>query len=315
MRRIDLLHPTTLLGAEVRERLSAFPALAGELRLLSNRESEIGTLTEARGAATLVARLEEGPLDSDLVLCCGTIEETRPLLSRLTETSTAILLSAGATVEDGLPVVAGVNLEAATAGRVLVSPPAAAIALARLLHPLRGFGLRRALATAVQPASQRGEEGLHELFEQTRAILTFSAQPPSPILGGQLAYNLVPEPDCGDAITDHTVALLGNDLEVSVHSVLGGVFHGVSLSLHLQLAEDPGAPALKDALRDQEGVELFDPGNRLGPIDAAQSEHLLVGEIRADRRFPGTYRIWATIDNLTAGGAINALRVAQGLSS
>jgi len=330
--RIAIYHPATLLGKELRERLGDVPELAAaDVQLLSTREDEVGMLTDVAASAGLVVRVEETLPASDLAFFCGTIEETRALLPRLDEKTTAIVLSPGATVEDGTPVVSGVNLEQARAGNVLVSPHAGAVALARLLHPF-GSAVRSVAATILLPVSGLEESALHELFEQTRSILAFAAPPPSPVLGGQLAFNVVQGRDVAAEIVDPLVALLGPGVEVSVQTLLGGVFHGVSVSAYVRLDSTPDAARLRETLAQVPDVELRaaaearrgpvresaagtpaagTPAARIGPIDAAQSERLLVGELRTDPRHPGAYWLCATLDNLTAGGALNALAIAR----
>ena len=49
-----------------------------------------------------------------------------------------------------------------------------------------------------------------------------------------------------------------------------------------------------------------------GPAAAAGEETLLVGEVRAAGQ-PGTFWIWATMDNLVRGGALNALDLAEAM--
>jgi len=89
----------------------------------------------------------------------------------------------------------------------------------------------------------------------------------------------------------------------------------------VRLADAPDPARLRAALAGAPDVELRaaeglrsaaaeKPIVRLGPIDAAQSERLLVGELRPDPRHAGGYWLWATLDNLTAGGALNALAIA-----
>jgi aspartate-semialdehyde dehydrogenase len=205
---------------------------------------------------------------------------------------------------------------------VLVSPHAGAVALARLLHPL-GDAVRSVAATVLLPVSELEEAALHELFEQTRSILAFAAPPPSPVLGGQLAFNVVQGRDVAAEVVDPLVALLGPGVEISAQTLLGGVFHGVAVSAYVRLDKAPDLAGLRAALAGAPDVELraaeglrsaavgARPGVRLGPIDAAQSERLLVGELRPDPRHDGAYWIWATLDNLTAGGALNALAIAS----
>lgn len=313
MTSLAVLHPATLLGKELRQRLEAHPQLAtGRLRLLTTRAEEAGTLTEAAGGAAVVTMFEADDLaGTDIVFFCGPIAETRPLLAELPSETTAIVLSPDATRGDGLPVVAGINSDAAMAGQVLISPHPGAVALAHLLHPLRRLGLEQAVATLIQPASLHEEAGLHELFEQTRSILTFSAQPPSPVFRRQIAFNLLPAGGGSDSLVGQLGALLGEDLRVALQIVQGGVFHGFSLSVHTVFASDPGAAAIRAALRSSPIVELFDEPDLLGPIDAAQSESLLVGHVHPDPRQAAAHWLWATMDNLTRGGAMNALEIAE----
>ena len=52
-------------------------------------------------------------------------------------------------------------------------------------------------------------------------------------------------------------------------------------------------------------------GDVPAPIDAAAQEEVLVGSVRADPDYPGGYWIWAVLDNLVRGGALNAVEVAE----
>ena len=141
---IAILHPMGLLGKELRETLGTAPGFAGDVRLLSSRDDEIGTLTEVAGAAAMVTRYEPETLRGvPIAFFCGSMEDNRPLLAELPPETTAILLSLDATVEDGLPVVAGVNTEAARGHRVLLSPHPGVVLLAHLLHALRELEPRR----------------------------------------------------------------------------------------------------------------------------------------------------------------------------
>jgi aspartate-semialdehyde dehydrogenase len=306
---LAIVRPTTLLGKELREGLDKRRGLGDELRLLTTDDEEVGALTEARGAAALVQRADADSLDGvDLAFFCGPIEANRPLLDQLPSETTAIVLSPDATRGDGVPVVAGVNLDEAAVGQVLISPHPGAIALAHLLFPLRRLGLESASATLVQPVSMREETALHELFEQTRRILSFSEQRPG-TFGKQLAFNLLPAQPAAH-LTGQLEALLGDQLELTAQVVQGGVFHGFALSVYVRFAADPGLPAVREALRRQPHVELARKPELLGPIDAAGKGEVLVGRIEPEPRRPGGYWLWAAMDNLTRGGALNALEIA-----
>ncbi len=312
MTTLALVHPANLLGKELRERLERRRQLWQELRLLTTREEEVGTLTEVRGAAAMVRRLEPEELEGvEVAFLCGAMAANRPLLAELPSETTAILLSPDATRGDGLPVVDGVNLEDATAGQVLVSPHPGAVALAHLLHPLRALHLEAAVATLVQPASMHEEAGIDELFEQTRRLLAFSDRKPTAVFGHQLAFNLLPVAGGGDHLLGHLGALFGEELDLALQIVQGGVFHAFAASVYLRFPSDPGAAAVRAALAAHPQVKLARDADHLGPTDAAVSEQLLVGHLRPDPRHAGAYWAWAVMDNLTRGGALNAIAIAE----
>ena len=312
MTTLALVHPTTLLGKELRERLERRRKLWDELRLLTTNEEEAGTLTDVRGAAAMVRGIEAEDLEGvDVALFCGPMAANRRVLAALPSETTAILLSPDATRGDGLPVVAGINLEEATAGRTLVSPHPGAIALAHLLYPLAPLHLESAVATLIQPASMHEEEGLDELFEQARRVVAFADQKPTAVFGHQLAFNLLPAAGGGDHLVGHLTALLGEEVDLALEVVQGGVFHAFAASVYLRFQSDPGLPAVRAALERHPEVRLAKTPDRLGPIDAAASEQVLVGHVHPDPRHPGAYWVWAVMDNLTRGGALNALLIAE----
>jgi aspartate-semialdehyde dehydrogenase len=313
MTAVAILHATNLLGKELREAVEARHP-DWDLRLLSRREDEIGTLTEIAGAAALVGRYEPESLRGvDLAFLCGAVADNRPVLAELPPETTAIVLSLDATVEDGLPVVAGVNLEAARGGRALVSPHPGAVLLASLLHPLRGLAPEEAAATLVQPASVKDEAGLEELFEQTRQIVGMTGRTPTPVFGAQLAFNLLPAQAPAEPLAAQLGSLLGGVPPVALQLLQGGVFHAVSASLWVRFAGNPGVQAVRKALEGQPLLEPAEKPRQLGPVAAAASDKVLYAPVRKDDA--GGVWLWAAMDNLTRGGALNALEIAEAVLS
>lgn len=320
--RVAILGPTTLLGRELRDLLGRREDLRGRVTLLAASEEEVGAVTEAGGAAALVSRAEPGALEGvDLIFSCGPLEHDLAILEQRTAGATAILLSPEATADHGVPVVAGVNPEAARPGEVLVSPHPVAIALAHLLVPLADLGLESASATTVQPVSMLGSRGIDDLLEQTRDLLTMSGERRESIFGRQLAFNLYPTPAGSGGLADLVRRTTGLDLPLAVHAVQGAVFHGLSCSLFVRFGDapgiDPGEEAVREALAGREHVNLSEADLAArevpGPIDAAADDDLLVGRVHPDPGHPGGYWIWAVMDNLTRGGASNAVEVAEGV--
>ncbi|MBV8202042.1 MAG: hypothetical protein JOZ15_15590 [Acidobacteria bacterium] len=312
---LAIVHPTNLLGKELRETLdrgTTGPTWQ-EVRLLSTREQEIGILTDAGGAATVVRSYDPDALDGvSVAFFCGPIAANRPLLAELPPEVTAVVLSPDATVADGLPLVAGINSRPGGDGgpSVLLSPHPAVVLLAHLLYPLAGFEPRQAVGTVVQPASLHDDAGIEELFEQTRQIVAMTARRRSQVFGAQLAFNLLPAGRVEETAATVAAALgavLPGPVPLSIQLVQGGIFHCLALSLHVSCAAAPSAQAVRKALTGSPFVEPAGDPRHLGPIDAAASDKVLLGHVRRDET--GVW-IWAAMDNLTRGGALNALEIA-----
>jgi aspartate-semialdehyde dehydrogenase len=315
MTTLAIVHPSQLVARELRERLESEPQLCQELRLLTTAEEEVGTLTEARGAAAVVQRYLPGALEGVAVaFLCGPLAELRRPLAELPAETRAILLAPDATVVDGPPLVAGVNLDQLPAAGVLLSPHPAVVHLAHLLRPLQDLGLRRATATLLQPVSLYGASALDELLEQARSLLTFQPITASTSFAHQMAFNLVPAELPGEALGEQLEAILGTEALLAVQVIQAGIFHGTSASLYVELAPETGPEAVGRALEEHPGIELRDPGEGpLGPIDAALSEAVLIAPPRRLREPAGAYWLWSTMDNLTCGGAHNAMAIARAL--
>jgi aspartate-semialdehyde dehydrogenase len=302
---IAIVHPMTLLGKELRETLDRLQ----DVRLLSNREDEIGTLTEVAGTAAMVTRYEPEKLQGvSTAFLCGPIEDSRPILAEILPETTAVLLSLDATAGDGQAVVAGVNGEAARGHRLLLSPHPGVVLLAHLLHALRDLKIEEAVATLIQPASMRDDAGLEELFEQTRQIVAMTGRTPAPVFGAQLSFNLLPVPLPVDPVSAQLQAVLPG-MPLALQILQGGVFHSVSASLYVRCAGSPTLQAVRKALAGHPHLEAADKPKHLGPVDAAASDKVIYGNVRKDEA-GGGFWLWAVMDNLTRGGALNAIEIA-----
>jgi len=309
--RVGVVAPNTLLGRELRERLAERPDLYGEPRLLSADEDEIGQLAESGGAAAFVGRLDEHAfVGLDVVFFCGAIGEDRPWLSRLPESAVAVALSSGARADDGVAALAGVGAGSA-AGRTLIVPHPAAVGLALVLARLAPFGVRAAQAVALLPVSLAGAAAIDELFEQTRDLLTF--KPRRRAAGRtQAAFNVAPALDDADDVARQALQALGADIPLSLQLLAAGTFHGVGLSLHVELAQPASDAALRRAFAADPRLELARRPEAVSPVEVAGSERLRL-VVAGRGPAPGELRLWAAFDNLTRGGALCACELAEEL--
>ena len=309
MSTLAIVHPTGLLGKELRRYLELHRDQWRELRLLTTRDEDVGVLTEVRGSAAVVQRFEIGSLDRvDVAFLIGDDACDPAVLEGLPAEATAVLLGGTRSLPDAAPVVAGVNLDAAYRGGRLISPHPAVVALTRLLDPLLTHQPMQVVATLMQSASEVSSEAIDEVLDQSRSILAFQTDPPTAVFGTQIAYNLLPATAPATEIGRHVRQVLGTDLQVAVQAVQAGAFHGLGLSLYVRLLDDPGVGAVRGLLAEQDAIELVDEAETLGLTRAAGRDELLVGDIR-EADDDGGYWLWAVLDNLTLGGAGNAIRV------
>lgn len=327
MSHVAIVGPTTLLGREVRDLLDPRHELAGKLTLLAASEEEVGAVTEARGRAALVAAADLETLeDVDLLFACGDVETDLPVVARRPPGATAILLSRGAGPEHGRPVVsgiegAGLGPESGEAGEVLVSPHPGAILLAHLLAPLAGLagGVQDAAATLIQPVSMLGDRGLEDLLDQTRDLLAMTGERRESVFERQLAFNLYPTAEGSAGLPELVRATTGFESPLAIQVLQAPVFHGLACNLSVRFDAEPGEETLRRALEAQRHMALAEaeaaPGSLPGPIESAARADVLVGSVRPDPSAPGTYWIWAVLDNLTRGGALNAVEIAEALAA
>jgi aspartate-semialdehyde dehydrogenase len=310
--RIGILEPTGLLGKELREQLEARPELASDLRLYSQREEGMGTLTEVAGTAAVVQPLTPEELEGlDLVFLCDPRLEELSILERLPNGASVIVVAPTMPVPVGRPVIADDSADGIERGEILVSPHPAVVGLAHLLRPLEELGLEEVVATFVRPVSMYDQEALEEVFEQSRALLEFKNPATGTRFPHQLAFNLLPGPPDEAAVVEQLAALLAGAPRIAAHSLQAGVFHGMALSVFCQLRSDVEVEDVVAALSGHERLELAETPERVGPVEAAVRDTVLLGEVRSAPGRPGGFWLWAALDNLTRGGASNAVEIAQ----
>lgn len=313
MSAIAILHPSTLIGKELRGRFDARPDLAPYVRLFSVDEDEVGTVTEVAGAAAFVNRWSEAVADEfDIAIFCGDLARDREARQILPPSTIALTLSPGATLEDGRPAIAGLCEEAWLSESRLFSPAAATILIARLLEPLAAVRPLAVSVTALLPVSEFGQEGIDELFAETRALLSFAKVKKSKHFPVQVAFNLFPGVLSGIEVERQLSAIFGEAAPAcAVQTIQASLFHGVATSLNLRSEKLAGAAELRGLLARSDALRFARHPASMGTLDTAGADSILVGELRENR--PGDWWLWATMDNLTTGAAANGVALAAAL--
>jgi aspartate-semialdehyde dehydrogenase len=319
MTRVAILEPQSLLGTEVRDSLRALPTPLTEVRLLTRDLDSEGLLTEVQGSAAVVQTRRPGCLDGmDLVFACGEPGDEEAFAEDMPEGATLLLVGAGVPPASAEPLVAGVSVPATEAGGVLASPHPAVVLLAHVLAPLRELDLEEATAHVTLPGSLRGKVGMDEILEQVKSILSFSGETFEDVYGTQIAFNLIPSTLPASVLLDQLGRVLtrGHDSPAPLLSLRlsqAGVFHGVTAQILVRLKGATSAAGLRETLESQTFVSSADEPDLLGPKDVAGGDDVLLGRIDPADDTGRRWWITAVMDNLTRGGALNALGVAESI--
>lgn len=323
---LALFDATTLLGKGVKERLVDRRFPVESVHLYTSNSDPDGNLSDYAGEAMLVKRPDIdalGPLD--IAFFCGTRPEGALYVDwPVRRGFVAIDLTTASRDTARVPVVnATVNPEALPPGAGLVRTPyPIALVLSTVLAAVkRGCGLRAATAVVMQPASESGEEGIGELYQQTLGLLNFGDLPRD-VFGRQLAFNLVPAdlygasgpPGGGTAaaIEKEIGQVIGGGLDLSIAIVLAPVFHCHAAMMRIVLPQGKGREDLQEALGKTEEIRLEPRDGRATPVECAGEPGILVTGIRPAGD-DGAFWLWIVSDNLQSGSALNAVRIAEAL--
>lgn len=318
----------SLAGREIADLLSGTQI---RTRLIAAESEEAGALTEQDGEPMVMTELDaENLAGTRVAFLAGSVESSRrtieivgkldvkPALIDLTylleERPTALLRA---------PMVEPANYAATAVPEHAIAHPAA-IALALFLKRLEGIAhIRATVALIFEPASERGKRGIEELEKQTVGLLALKPLPKA-LYDEQVAFNLLARwgeeakgrlEDVETRIERHLGILLSLDPGIATPSlrvVQAPVFHGYSISVHVEFDQNPGTSTLErelaSALIDVRGPDL-DPPNIVG---MAGQDGIAVGAIAVDRQNPRAAWFWIASDNLRIM-AENAVAVARSL--
>jgi aspartate-semialdehyde dehydrogenase len=317
---ISIVGGETLLGRELREALGEHGFRNVQL---IGAQDELA-ITVAAGEPAVITPLDQERLQgSDVIFCAGTQESTRKAFEIATEGATFIDLTYA--LEDvpearlRAPMVdAG---EPVSRVHVLAHPAATAIAV--LLSNLPGV-VRHSIVEVFEPASERGQAGIHELQQQTSSLLAFR-QMEKKIYDAQVGFAMVarygedaPEQlqTIEQRIERHLASLLlstGKDLRMpSMRLIQAPVFHGYSLSFWVELEPRPNLADLEEALASSHievrSAEFDAPSN----VGVAGLRGLVAGVVELDRNHPRGVWVWVVADNFRLL-VDNAMDVARAL--
>jgi aspartate-semialdehyde dehydrogenase len=316
---ISIVGSETLLGRELRESLAEHGF--GRSVQLIGAHDELA-ITEEAGEPAVITPMDTDRLaDSDVIFCAGNPESTRKAYELAGEKPTFIDLTYA--LEDvpearlRAPMVDG----KAQASRVHVLAHPAATAIALVLSNLPE-PVRHSVIQIFEPASERGQAGIHELQQQSTSLLSFR-QLEKKVFDAQLGFNMLarygedaPDPlqIVEQRIEKHLASLLANLHSAPMPSLRlsqAPVFHGYSLSFWIELEKRPDVAEIEECLAsphiEVRSAEFDAPSN----VGVAGQRGVTAGVVEPDRNNPRGIWIWAVADNfrMLVDNAMDVARV------
>jgi aspartate-semialdehyde dehydrogenase len=318
----------SLMGREIRD-VCQTEGLPARLKMVDASGDPVILLKESEGEGepVVVGRLDRYSLgEADVAFLAWTPESARQALEL--NVDTALVDLTGATEDDPRARVRAPMVEPAgfsvPKGAVHVIAHPAAIAITLVLNRLHLYNpIVRTVATVLEPASERGREGVDEMQHQVVGLLSFKGIPKK-VFDAQAAFNLLARygeeaphslEDAELRIIRHLTTLLGQSSLApapSLKLIQAPVFHGHSILMWIQFERNPEPRAIEKALHsddiDVRGGE-HDPPDVVG---IAGGPGIAAGNVKVDRNEPKACWVWVVADNMRLA-AQNAVAVAREL--
>jgi aspartate-semialdehyde dehydrogenase len=225
-------------------------------------------------------------------------------------------------------VVPEVNLDALDGvGKkgIVANPNCSTIQLVVALKPIHDrAGIRRVSCATYQSVSGAGQEGMDELWTQTKGIYVNDTPDPKKFTK-QIAFNVIPHIDVfmEDGSTKEewkmmaeTKKILDPKIRLFATCARVPVFVGHCVAAHIELDKPMSADEARDLLRESPGLMVIDKhedGGYVTPVESVGEFATFVSRVREDPTVENGLALWVVSDNLRKGAALNAVQIAEGL--
>ena len=298
-----------------------------KIRLCASERS-IGKKLEFRGEQIEVELCTPDLLDDvDFSFISASGEVSRELAPLSVKHNTiAIDDSSAFRMAEGVPlVVPEVNADDLEEHKGIVSiPNCSTTPLVMVLKPLSEIStIKRVIVDTFQSVTGTGSAALKELEDQSRQILN-GKPAKAEEYPHQIAFNVLPhiEPFLENGYTREEMKMVNetrkilHDSKVMVSATCVRVPVAVSHSeaIHIEFDNGVSPDRAREVLGAQSGITIVDdPLSNVYPmpIDAADTDDVLVGRVRKDVSNPNGLALWVVCDNLRKGAALNAIQIAE----
>lgn len=327
--RVAMLGATTLLGREILSVLDERQFPADEVIALGSRKT-LGA--EVSYGDNVVRVRDMDAFDfAEAQLCIMAVSDAmaRKWAQKAAAAGCIVIDTSAAFRGDAqvplvMPEVNADAIDGHTRRNIIACPDASSAMLAAALRPLHeAAGVTRAVVTTLESVSGAGKGAMDELWNQTKGLFVNQA-PEHKELPRQIAFNLIPQVDdfMDDGFTEAETRLsqelrrlIDVDLQVVATCVRTPVFAGHAATVSVELADALDVAQARQLLRESPGVMVMDRRDEEGgyatPLDVVGEWATYVSRIREDPTVANGLTFWTAADNLRAGGALIAVRIAE----
>lgn len=313
--RLAIVGAATLKGKEVAEVLSDrnFPSI--DVKLLDDNES-LGQLEAMGDEVTFVQSVRAEQFENiDFTFFASDPESTRKTWKMAHKAGSAIVDLSFALEGEPDAVVRSPWIERQLGqtltlelqpGPSVVAHPAAVVLALLLLRAQKAGGVKQAVATVFEPASEHGQKGMDELHEQTVNLLSFQ-QLPKNVFDTQVAFNLVtrygeqsvpPMATVEHRLLKHYQRVAGKGAPVpALLLVQAPIFHGHAFAIHVEMEQAVDITNLSQALAGEHVTITHLAEDAPSNVNAAGQGDILVTIVPDPNNGQGFW-LWAASDNL-----------------
>ena len=232
-------------------------------------------------------------------------------------------------METDVPLIVPEVNEHALAGyakrNIIANPNCSTAQLVMALKPLHdAYGVKRVVVSTYQSVSGAGNQGMDELFNQTRAVYVNDPIEKEKFTK-QIAFNCIPHIDTfmddGSTkeewkMTGETKKILDPDIELVATCVRVPVFIGHAEAVYVETEEPIEEKGARDVMGAFPGVVIVDHREDEGyvtPQECAGEDAVYISRVRRDPTVKNGLAFWCVSDNLRKGAALNAVQIAEAL--
>jgi aspartate-semialdehyde dehydrogenase len=221
-----------------------------------------------------------------------------------------------------IPEVNAEMLSGYRPGSIIANPNCSVIQMLVALKPIYdAVGISRINVATYQAVSGAGKAAVEELARQTASLLN-GQDITSESFSKQIAFNVLPQIDSFQnngytreemKMVWETKKILNDDLiRVNPTAVRVPVFFGHSEALHIETERNIEPEAVRDLLREAQGVTLVDDDDYPTAIThAASHDSVFVSRVRQDLSHSNGIDLWVVSDNVRKGAALNSIQIAE----